>query len=58
VIISIIKMNNSKETYKQRKERIKLSGTLTTKVIPDKTKYNRKKGKKHELKLDNKNGLK
>ena len=50
-------MNKLKETSKQRKERIKLSGTLTTKVIPDKTKYNRK-GKKHELKLDNKNGLK
>lgn len=50
-------MNKLKETSKQRKERIKLSGTLTTKVIPDKTKYNRK-GKKHEIKLDNKNDLK
>ncbi len=32
-------MNKLKETSKQRKERIKLSGTLTTKVIPDKTYY-------------------
>jgi len=51
-------MNKLKETSKQRKERIKLSGTTITQIIPDKTKYNRKKGKKHEIKLDNKNDLK
>ena len=47
-------MNKLKETSKQRIERIQLNGTTITKIIPDKTKYNRK-GKKHELKLDNNN---
>ena len=47
-------MNKLKETSKQRIERIQLNGTTITKIIPDKTKYNRK-GKKHKIKLDNNN---
>jgi hypothetical protein len=43
------KSDPAKETEKQRKERVALSGTTTTKVVPDKTKYNR--NEKHKEKV-------
>lgn len=37
------KPKKPKETESQRKERLALSKTMTTKVVPDKAIYNRKK---------------
>jgi len=49
------KVDQTKETESERKARLALSGTTKTKIIPDKTKYNRKE--KHKGKnetVDNK----
>lgn len=38
-------MDKPKETPEQRRERIRLSKTMKTKVVPDKKKYDRKRAK-------------
>jgi hypothetical protein len=43
-----IKVNQTKESEAQRKERLELIGSVQTRVVPDKTKYNRNQKYKGE----------
>ena len=43
-----IKVDPTKETEAQRKERLELIGAVKTRIVPDKTKYKRKAKHKNQ----------